>query len=92
VGEVDDDEIRALVMRLARPHSSGGKVIERAAILAEGTDSAAILAWVTAHAGTPEATVATPPRRGLHGSRLDGGSEAGSQTPPRFVLPAGQLA
>jgi hypothetical protein len=92
VGEVDDDAIRALVTRLARPHSSGGKVIERAAILAEGTDSAAIMAWVTAHAGTPEATVATPPRRGLHGSRLGDGSGAESQTPPRFVLPAGTLA
>jgi hypothetical protein len=69
VDTVDDDAIRALVTRLARPHSSGGKVIERAAILAEGTDSAAVMAWITAHAGIPEATVATPSRHGLHGSR-----------------------
>ena len=88
---VDDDAIRALVTRLARPHSSGGKVIERAAILAEGADSTAIMAWVTAHAGIPEATVATPSRRGLHGSRLGNGGGAGSQTPPRFVLPASAL-
>jgi hypothetical protein len=92
VDAVDDDAIRALVMRLARPHSSGGKVIERAAILAEGSDSTAIMAWIAAHAGIPEATVATPPRHGLHGSRLGDGSEAESRTSPRFVLPAGALA
>lgn|GEM_PF-924895 len=92
VVEMDDDAIRALVTRLARPHSSGGKVIMRAAILAEGTDSAAIMAWITAHAGVAEATPATPPRHGLHGSRLGNDGGAGSQTPPRFVLPAGALA
>jgi hypothetical protein len=91
VGTVDDKAIRALVTRLARPHSSGGKVIERAAILAEGTDSAAIMAWITSHSGIPEATLATPPRHGLHGSRLGNGSGAESQTPLRFVLPAGAL-
>jgi hypothetical protein len=31
-----DDAIRAVVTRLSRPHASGGNVIERAAILAEG--------------------------------------------------------
>ena len=36
---VDDEAIRAVVTRLARSHSSGGEVIERAAILAEGGDS-----------------------------------------------------
>lgn len=89
---MDDDEIRALVVRLARPHSSGGQVIERAAILAEGTDSAAIMAWITAHAGIPEVTVAKPSRQGLHGSRLRNGDGAESQASPRFVLPAGRLA
>jgi hypothetical protein len=29
-----DAEIRAIVKRLARPHSSGGDVVERAALLA----------------------------------------------------------
>jgi hypothetical protein len=33
---MDDDAIRTLVRRLARPHSSGGKVIERAAIHRRG--------------------------------------------------------
>ncbi len=92
MGPVDDNAIRALVTRLARPHSSGGKVIERAAILAEGTDSAAIMEWITAHAGIPEVTVATSPRHGLHGSRLGDGSRAESRTPTRFVLPTGALA
>jgi len=92
VGEVDDDAIRALVTRLARPHRSGGEVIERAAILAAGSDSEAVMEWITAHAGVPEATIATPPRNGLHGSRLGGGGGAEPRTPARFVLPAGALA
>jgi hypothetical protein len=92
VGSVDDDAIRALVTRLARPHISGGEVIERAAIIAEGADSAAVIAWITAHAGIPEATVVTPSRHGLHGSRLGDGGRSGSRTPLRFVLPAGALA
>jgi hypothetical protein len=92
VGSVDDDAIRALVTRLARPHISGGEVIERAAILAEGADSAAVIEWITAHAGIPEATAVTPSRHGLHGSRLGDGGGSGSRTPLRFVLPAGALA
>jgi hypothetical protein len=92
VGVVDDDAIRALVTRLARPHPSGGEVIERAAILAEGSDSAAVIAWITAHAGVPEATVAAAPRHGLHGSQLGDSGGAQPRTPLRFVLPAGALA
>ena len=34
-----DEAIRAVVTRLSRPHASGGAVIERAAILAEGADA-----------------------------------------------------
>ena len=56
-----DDAIRAVVARLARPHRSGGSVIERAAILAEGHNSTAILDWIIGHAGEPEIVV--PPRR-----------------------------
>lgn len=89
---IDEDAIRALVGRLARPHLSGGEVIERAAIMAAGADSEAVIAWITAHAGVPEAAIATPPRRGLHGSRLGDGDGAESKTPLRFVLPAGTLA
>lgn len=66
-------------------------MIERATILAEGADFAAVLAWITAHGGEPE-VVAAPPSRGLHGSRLDhGGGGSSSRTPLRFVLPAGTL-
>jgi hypothetical protein len=92
VGAVDDDAIRALVTRLARPHSSGGEVIERAAILSEGANFAAVMEWITAHAGIPEAQVAKAPSHGLHGSRLSYGGRATPQPPLRFVLPAGALA
>jgi hypothetical protein len=86
---VDDAAILALVTRLARPHASGGKVIERAAILAEGGDFPAVMEWITAHAGQPEAAVAAGSSRGLHGSRLGDGAQPGP--PLRFVLPAGTV-
>jgi hypothetical protein len=89
---MDDDAIRALVKRLARPHPSGGEVIERAAILAEGADFAAVMAWIVAHAGKPETEVLPAPSYGLHGSRLNYGGGAEPRTPPRFVLPAGSLS
>lgn len=89
VGGVDDDAIRALVTRLARSHPSGGEVIERTAILAEGADFAAIMARIVANAGRPETAVSAGPKCGLHGSRV--GVGAGT-TPLRFVLPAGALA
>lgn len=85
----DDEAIRALVTRLARPNRSGGKVIERAAILAEGADFTSVIGWIIAHAGVPEEAPA-PPSVGLHGNRLNrrGGARA---EPRRFVLPPGQL-
>ena len=46
-----DDEIRALLSRLSRRHSSGGTVIERATIMAEGADSAAVVTWILDHEG-----------------------------------------
>jgi hypothetical protein len=39
-----DENIRALVKRLARPHGSGGAVIERAALLAEAADFTSVIA------------------------------------------------
>jgi hypothetical protein len=86
----DDDATRAVVTRLSRRHSSGGTVIERAAILAEGTDSARVVAWVVAHGGQPEAAAVTL-TRGLHSPRLDGPTGA-VRAPLRYVLPAGALA
>jgi hypothetical protein len=88
---VDDDAILALVTRLARPHASGGEVIERAAILAEGADFPAVMEWIVAHAGQPETAVASASARGLHGSRLSDGGGALPRPPLRFVLPAGTL-
>lgn len=88
---VDDLEITALVSRLARPHASGGVVIERAAILAAGADFTEVMDWITAHAGTPDTAVAATRSRGLHGSRLNDGDASASRTPLRFVLPAGAL-
>ncbi len=91
VWSMDDDAIVALVTRLARPHVSGGEVIERAAILAEGADFQAVIAWITDHDGKPEARVPTDSKRGLHGSRLNGPAREQSGPPLRFVLPAGTL-
>jgi hypothetical protein len=88
---VEDDAILALVTRLARPHASGGDVIERAAILAEGADFPAVMAWIISHDGEPEAAVASASTGGLHGSRMSGGRDGPSRPPPRFVLPAGTL-
>jgi hypothetical protein len=86
-----DAEIHALVKRLARPHSSGGDVVERAALLASGSDFTAVMAWIADHAGVAETMVSEPPRRGLHGPLLGLSGGADQRTPLRFVLPAGTL-
>lgn len=80
-----DDEIRATVVRLARPHPKGD-VIERAAILAEGAASRAIVEWVIAHDGEPETAVASVASRGLHSAR--GTTDAAVL---RYVMPSGSL-
>jgi len=75
-----------------RPHRSGGSVIERAAILAEGRDSEAIFRWITDHAGEPEeATGTKAPDRGLYGARF-GGATTAARSPSRYVLPPGTLS
>jgi hypothetical protein len=86
-----DDAIRAVVRRLSRPHVSGGVVIERAAIVAEGADAMAIVAWILAHAGQPEAAVPVASTRGLHGARLSDGPGRGTAVPSRYVLPVDAL-
>ena len=85
-----DDGIRVVVARLARPHRSGGSVIERAAILAEGDRSAEILDWIVGHAGEPEIAASAGPPRGLYGAGFGGGVTA-PRGPARYVLPAGVL-
>jgi enterochelin esterase-like enzyme len=89
---MDDVQINALVTRLSRPHPSGGVVIERAAILAAGADSPAVIDWIMAHSGEPDATVRVSRSRGLHGSRMNEGDPSESRKPLRFVLPAGSLS
>ena len=89
---VEDDAIRVLVQRLARPHASGGKVIEHAAILAEGADSAAVLAWIIAHDGEPELRPPSTAKQGLHSPRVHGHGTQVAAAPRRYVLPRGALA
>ena len=86
-----DAEIHALVKRLARPHSSGGDVVERAALLAAGSDFTAAIVWITEHAGVAETMLPQASRRGLHGPRLGIADSEEQRVPLRFVLPAGAL-
>ena len=91
---MEDDDIRALVARLARPHPSGGAVVERVAIRAEGHDFAAVMKWIEANGGEPEempAKKASGARQGLHGARFSDTSGAHAEAPRRFVLPPGVL-
>lgn len=89
VAQLDDDAIVSVLTRLARPHSSGGQVVERAALMASGADLAGIEAWILAHQGEPEHTSAPAPKRGLHGHRVEIGRR--DDVPARFVLPPGVL-
>ena len=86
--DIDNEDIRLLVRSLSRPHASGGRVIERAAILASGADSAAILAWMEAHHAEPEELAPAAATGGLYGARTDARR---SSAPSRYVLPAGAL-
>ena len=86
-----DDEIRALLSRLSRRHPSGGTVIERAAIVAAGADSATVVAWILDHAGEPEPAVGMSSKRGLHSPRVSGPIGPAPRAPARYVLPAGAL-
>ncbi len=80
------DAIADLVRRLARPHDSGGMVIERSVILAEGANSAAIMSWISDHDGIGESTAASTRSHGLHGPRANASLQA--EPPRRFVVPA----
>jgi hypothetical protein len=84
------DDIGALVERLARPHASGGRVIERSVILAEGATAGAIMSWIDDHDGVPDSSSVSTPGRGLHGTRLEPATQASPAR--RFVLPARAFA
>jgi len=88
-GPVDDGAIQIVVSQLSRPHRDGGDVIERAAILAAGTDSTEILAWIAANGGEPEALAPVASRGGLHNARAS--SHMAAATPRRYVFPPGVL-
>ncbi len=88
---MDEDGIRALLSRLARPHPSGGRAVERAALLAAGPDFPQVLAWITDHDGHPEALKPVTVGGGLHGSRVNSGGSGLSTTPLRYVLAADVL-
>jgi hypothetical protein len=89
---VTADTIRLLLRRLGRRHASGGTVVERAAILAEGGDFDKIVAWIAERGGGPEMPVASASvRHGLHGTRLHDSGGSQGRAPLRFVLPPGAL-
>ncbi|HEY6762309.1 MAG TPA: hypothetical protein VI318_22610 [Baekduia sp.] len=89
--QISDDEIRALVARLSRPDGSGGRVIERAAIMAEGSRSGAILDWLEDASWVPEQLPEPTANRGgsgLHGMRREAErGQARAQPPRRYVSP-----
>ena len=90
--ETEEDAIRALVKRLSRPHPSGGRVIERAAILAAGANSSAILRWIAAHAWEAEELAALPTGSGLHAARIHDRGGLDGRAPLRYVLPPEALS
>jgi hypothetical protein len=90
-GALDDEAIRALVTRLARPHRSGGRVIERAALLAAGADFGAVMTWIEAHGGEPEEEAPARASHGLHGARFSAGAGTSGGPPRRLILPATAL-
>lgn len=88
---MEEEAIRRLVARLARPHRSGGHVVEGTAIRAEGPDFDAVEAWILARGGKPEEAPKRPERRGLYATRfVDTDAEQNLAT-ARYVLPAGAL-
>lgn len=89
---MDDDSIRAVVRRLSRP-APGGHVIERVAILAEGSHFDAIEAWILENGGQPEATATPAPRGGggLHADRRAAAETQRAAKIARYVLPPDAL-
>jgi hypothetical protein len=83
--------LTAFTARLGRAHPSGGTVIERAAILAEGAEFEVVMAWIVAHGGEPEAAVPRAAKSGLHGLRVGDSGASKPRAASRFVLPPGAL-
>jgi hypothetical protein len=89
---MDEAAIRAVVTRLSRQHPSGGRVIERAAVVAEGADSGLILDWIRSHNGEPERRSTETSASGLHPTLRDGHRSAIASTPRRYLLPPSAFA
>jgi len=88
---MEQDAIRDTVRRLARPHVSGGSVIERSVVIAEGAGSAEIMDWISAHDGVGDSSAAVQRGQGLHGARISPPAAATAGLARRWVLPAGAL-
>lgn len=88
---IDDVAIDHIVRRLARPAPAGGHVIERAAVLAEGSNFAVIEAWILEHGGEPEAPEDTSSRGGSHLFSGRTGRIRDEVVPVRYVLPPDAL-
>jgi hypothetical protein len=88
---IEETTIRAIVVRLARPSASGAHIVERAAILAEGSDCAEIEAWILREGGEPYGAATAPRGRGLHAERASARSAPAGGAPSRYVLPASAL-
>ncbi|HVM25196.1 MAG TPA: hypothetical protein VM253_07360 [Candidatus Limnocylindrales bacterium] len=88
---MDDDAIRQLLHRLARVHPSGGSVVERVAIVAEGSGSDSVFEWMFAHGAQAEATPPPAVRHGLHEAGWRTIGAASPSAPSRYILPAGAL-
>jgi hypothetical protein len=87
---MDDEAIRSLLTRVGRRHKSGGIVVERATLMAEGADFDAVAAWITKHGGTPEMKSRSTKSRGLHEMRAADSTSVDAK-PQSFVLPPGAL-
>ena len=87
---MDDDEIRMLVKRIARRRSKGGATVERATLLAEGSDVGEIEAWILRVGGTAE-TAEPAKGAGLYADRVTEREASRTPAPLRYVLPPGVL-
>jgi hypothetical protein len=90
---IEEETIRAIVVRLARPSGSrtGIHVVERAAILAEGSDCAEIEAWILREGGEPCSDATVSQGRGLYAERANARSVSAGAAPSRYILPASAL-
>jgi len=86
---MDDDEIRILVKRIAR-RGAKGATVERATLLAEGSDVGEIEAWILRAGGTAE-TAEPAKGAGLYADRVTEREASRTPAPLRYVLPPGAL-